>query len=88
MVSGKFKSRSLRRVFKRVISKTKRVYLRRKPKSAKCAGCGVPLNGIPRLTANKAKNLAKSKKRPQRPYGGELCSKCTRKRIKENIKEV
>ncbi|MCK5107146.1 MAG: 50S ribosomal protein L34e [Nanoarchaeota archaeon] len=87
MQPGKTKSRSFRRVFKRVISKTKVFYEQRKPSAAKCADCGVKLQGVPRLTANKAKNTPKTHKRPERPYGGELCSKCTRIRIKENIKK-
>ena len=83
---GKTKSRSFRRVFTRVISKTRLFYKRRKPKQAKCAECGAKLKGVPRLDANKARNTPKTHKRPERPYGGELCSRCTRIRIKENIK--
>jgi large subunit ribosomal protein L34e len=86
MQPSKTKSRSLRRVFKRVISGTKLSHEKRKPKQTRCAECGAKLKGVPRLTANKAKNTPKSQKRPERPYGGELCSKCTRIRIKENIK--
>jgi len=83
MVAGKHKSRSMRRIFTRTISKTKKVYKRKTPKIAHCAECKKKLKGIPRLTANKAKNLAKTKKRPQRPFGGVLCSKCMRIKIKE-----
>ena len=86
MQPGKSKSRSLRRVFTRVISKTKVFYKRKKPKQARCAECGAKLKGVPRLSANKAKNTPKTKKRPERPYAGELCSRCMRIRIKENIK--
>lgn len=86
MVSGKHKSRSMRRIFTRTISKTKRVYKRKTPKIAHCAECKTKLKGIPRLKANKAKNLAKTKKRPERPFGGVLCSKCMRIKIKkENL---
>ena len=87
MVSGRFKSRTFRRVFKRTPSgKNKIDYKLRKPKVAKCAACKKPLHGIPWLIASKFKNLAKTKKRPQRPFGGNLCSKCSRKEIIKRIK--
>jgi large subunit ribosomal protein L34e len=86
MVSGKHKSRSKRRVFRRIISGTKLFYKKRKPKNARCAECGAKLKGVPRLNANKAKKTSKTVKRPERPYGGVLCSKCTRKKIKKQIK--
>lgn len=84
MVSGKHKSRSLRRVYVRTPGgKNKIHYRQRKPGIAKCAVCGKSLHGIPRLLHSKFKNLAKTKKRPQRPYGGKLCSKCTKQKIME-----
>ena len=83
---GKTKSRSFRRIFTRVISKTKLFYQKGKPQQAKCSECGAKLKGVPRLTATKAMKAPKTTKRPERPYGGELCSKCMRIRIKENIK--
>ena len=60
-------------------------YVTRKPKQARCAGCGAALHGIPRELPSKMTNMPKTKKRPERPYGGMLCSKCTRKRIKESV---
>ncbi len=85
MPAGKHKSRSLRRVFTRVISKTKLTYKKRKPKVAHCANCKAELKGVPRLRPYKAQNTPKSQKRPQRPFGGKLCSKCTRAKIKSSI---
>ena len=86
MVSGKHKSRSLRRVYVRTPSgKNKIHYRKRNPGIAKCAVCGKPLHGIPRLLPSKFRNLAKTKKRPQRPYGGNLCSKCFRQKIMEKF---
>ena len=76
------RSKSLRRVKVKVPGgTTKLVYKKRKPKKAKCSSCGAVLKGVPRESATKMKNLAKTRKRPQRPYGGVLCSKCTRKLI-------
>ena len=86
MVSGRFKSRTFRRVFKKTPgSKTVLKHLLRKPKKAKCAKCGDILKGIARDRPTKIKNLPKSQKTVSRPYGGNLCSKCMRKTIKEKI---
>ena len=76
------KSRSLRRVKVKVPGgTTKLVYKKRKPAKAKCSNCGALLKGVPRATATQMKNMTKTKKRPQRPYGGVLCGGCTRKLI-------
>ncbi|HLC84336.1 MAG TPA: 50S ribosomal protein L34e [Candidatus Nanoarchaeia archaeon] len=82
MVSPRFRSRTFRRVHvttpggNRVIH-----YRRRKPSKAECGGCHKPLSGVPRETAKVMQNLPKTHKRPQRPFGGVLCSACTRRTI-------
>jgi len=63
-------------------------FLRRKPKVAKCAVCGKPLHGTPRKIPSIFKNLAKSIKKPQRPYGGNLCSRCMREIMKEKARKA
>ena len=87
MPAGRHKSRTFRRVFTRVISKTKKVYKKGIPKIAHCANCRKALKGVPRLRPYKAMNLSKTKKRPERPYGGKLCSKCTRLLLKSKVRE-
>ena len=87
MPSGKHKSRTFRRVFTRVISKTTKSYKKRIPKVAHCANCRTMLKGIPRLRPYKAMTIAKTKKRPERPYGGKLCSKCTRALLKTKVRK-
>lgn len=82
MPAGKHKSRSLRRVYKRTPQgNVKLTYKKKKPSMAKCACCGGVLKGTLRERPYKMMKTAKSKKRPQRPYGGVLCSKCTRRKI-------
>jgi len=89
MVEGKKKSRTLRRVYKKTPGgKTKLTHQDRKPGKAQCADCGAYLKGVPREKTSKIKNMPKTKKRPDRPYGGKLCSKCMRKRIIQKTKEV
>ncbi len=86
MVSGKHKSRSRRRVFVKTATKTKIHYRKRKPGKAKCGKCGAVLKGVPNIRAFKLKRMCKSKKRPERPYGGVLCSRCMRQKIKQEAK--
>jgi len=62
------------------------VIKRMKPKIARCGNCGKELQGIKKLSTNKFKNLAKSKKRPNRAYGGNLCSKCSREEILRRLR--
>jgi large subunit ribosomal protein L34e len=54
---------------------------KRKPNAAKCGICGDNLKGVPRERPFKMRTMPKSVKRPERPYGGCLCSKCTRRVI-------
>ena len=82
------RSRSLRRVFRKVASGTKLVYKKRKPSKSKCGVCGAPLHGVLRERPYKMRTSAKTKKRPSRPYGGNLCSKCMREKIREKIRNA
>ncbi|MBU0666241.1 MAG: 50S ribosomal protein L34e [Nanoarchaeota archaeon] len=82
MPRGKEKSRTLRRVFKKLPGeRTTLHYEKRKPSKAKCSGCDALLKGVPRERPYKMQNMPKTKKRPERPYGGVLCTKCARKKI-------
>lgn len=58
---------------------------KRKPGQAVCGSCGAVLKGVASDRPYKMQNMPKSKKRPERPYGGVLCSKCMREKIKENV---
>ncbi len=83
MVSGRYKSRTFARVQRKTPGgKTVQHHTLRKPKAAKCATCGDVLKGVPRERPIKMQSLPKTHKRPERPYGGVLCSKCTRAKIK------
>ena len=87
MVAGRHKSGTFRKVHRKTPGgKTIVQFKRRKPGKAKCASCGKVLPGTARKLPYKMKKMAKTKKRPERPYGGILCSGCMRKKIIENIK--
>ena len=87
MPAGKHKSRRFRKVFVRTPgSNTVVHHRRRKPSKSKCRDCGKVLAGVPHNLASKTKNLPKSAKRPERPYGGVLCSKCMRVVMKDQAR--
>lgn len=82
------RSRSLRRVYKKVPGGKNVVhYEKRKPSKAKCGKCKAILKGVPRERPYKMQNIPKTQKRPERPYGGVLCSKCMRELFKEKAKQ-
>ncbi len=78
---------SRRRVYRRTPGgRTVVHYEPRKPSVAKCALCGRPLNGVPRLRSSRLRRLAKTEKRPERPYGGYICHRCLAKAFKASIR--
>ena len=81
------RSRSLRRLQVKVPGgRTILHYKERKPGKAKCGSCRSLLKGVPRERNLKMHKLPKTKKRSTRPYGGNLCSKCTRSLIVEKAR--
>jgi large subunit ribosomal protein L34e len=59
--------------------KLKTVYKKGKTSKHKCALCDTALAGTPRGRPIEISRITKSNRRPTRPFGGQLCSKCTRK---------
>ncbi len=89
MVAGKHKSRSMRRVYIKTPGGTNKIsYRSRKPTQAKCAKCKANLSGVSRATKAEITNMPKSAKRPERPYGGFFCSKCTREALREKARQT
>lgn len=86
MTQSKTKSRTFARKQVRTISGTKTVYKRRKPKVGTCPVTKEKLKGVPRELPVKMRNLAKTEKRPQRPFGGVLSSKASRQEIKKRAR--
>ena len=81
------RSRTLRRVFKRVTKGIKLVYEKRKPKKNSCSKCGIVLQGVPNERPYKMQNMPKSQKRPERMFGGVLCSKCSKREIIKRVRK-
>ncbi|MBI1979058.1 MAG: 50S ribosomal protein L34e [Candidatus Aenigmarchaeota archaeon] len=61
---------------------------RERPSHAKCANCKSQLHGISRKIPSEFKKLSASEKGPERPYGGYLCSSCTRELFREKARGV
>ena len=64
-------------------------YNKEKVNVAKCNICKKPLHGVPRVIPSEMRKIPKSSRRPERPYGGNLCSGCMRKvfrKVVENMK--
>ena len=88
MPAPRLRSRSLRKLFRKVPGgRTSIHFKKRKPKAAHCANCGAVLKGVPRELPYKMRQLAKTKTRPERPYGGMLCSKCMRLEIINRVRQ-
>ena len=86
MTQNKTKSRTFARKKVRTINGTKTVYTRRKPKTGTCPVTGEKLKGVPRVLPAGMRNLAKTEKRPQRPFGGVLSSKASRQELKKRAR--
>ena len=87
MPTGKHKSKTYRKISVRTPGNRVAVhYRRKKPAKAKCGSCKKELAGVPQDIPAKVNNLPKSKKRPERPYGGVLCSACMRSLLKDKVR--
>lgn len=87
MPAGKHKSGRFRKIFVRTPgSKVVVHYRERKPQRSKCGNCKKALAGVPRERPAKIRNISKTAKRPERPYGGVLCSACTRALLKSKAR--
>ena len=87
MTQSKTKSRTFRRVKKRTPKGVVTHYIKKRPKKARCGGCGTVLHAIKHKTPKALNKLPKSQKRPERPFGGALCSRCARADIKARARK-
>ncbi len=89
MVAPRFRSRSFRRVYvKTPGGNTVLRHKRRKPGKAQCSMCGDYLKGVASGISFNVKKLSKTQRRPERPFGGILCSKCMRKTMIDKARKM
>jgi large subunit ribosomal protein L34e len=87
MPEGRYRSRSYKRTFKKTPGgKTVLRYKKKLPNKHVCAECGKQLHAVPRGRPYQIRKLSKSKRRPNRPYGGYLCSECARRLFKQEAR--
>ena len=83
-----FRSRTMRRVKVRTPKGESKLYYRpRKTSKSKCRDCRAVLSGMAPRTSSKLKK-SKTQRRPQRPYGGVLCTQCLRKLMVKKAQEM
>lgn len=86
MVKRSLRSRSLRKLkVKTPGGRSVIHYGERKNAAARCAVCKRPLHGTPRARDSGMAKLSRTEKRPERPFGGNLCSSCSRREIKRRL---
>jgi len=86
MPQTRYRSRTFRRVAKTTPGGKRVVHYERKHNAKpKCAECSAVLAGVPRGTPSQVRKLPKTQRRPDRPYGGKLCTKCMRKAIASTV---
>ena len=86
MTESKTKSRTFSRVKKRAISRLVTHYNKKKPAKSHCGTCGTVLSGVA-LNHVTIKKLSKTQRRPQRPFGGVLCARCSRETLKKRARQ-
>ena len=86
MTGTSFKSKSKNKVFRKTPGTLLKVHLeKRNPKGQFCGISGAILNGIPKKTATEFNKLSKSKKRPNRKYGGTFSHKVVKDHLEKAI---
>jgi len=81
------RTKSLKKVKKKLPSGSTTTHFKhKKAKGARCSSCGAEIHGLPILKPIRYSNLNKSARTINRKYGVELCSKCSREKIKKNVR--
>ncbi len=83
----RFKTKASKKVRKRTPGvRTVTHYKKKKTAKHVCAVCKGLLLGVPRGRIIEIKKMLKSQRVPERPFAGQLCSKCTREVLKLRAK--
>ncbi|MBI4154600.1 50S ribosomal protein L34e [Candidatus Woesearchaeota archaeon] len=86
MVRRSLRVRSLRKIYVKT-SRGVNIHFKERPAQLpKCSSCKTILKGIKKFKSREYKNVSKSEKKVNRPYGGNLCSKCMRLKIKNLVR--
>lgn len=82
MVRRSLRTKRLRKIYVKT-PKGVKIHFKERPASLpRCSLCKVLLKGIKKMKSIEYRRISKSEKRVNRIYGGNLCSKCARQKIK------
>lgn len=81
------RTRTFRRIKKKLAGRLTIHYKKRKPKPAHCANCKKVLHGMPRDLPFKIRKLPKTQRRPERIYGGVLCPACLKIKLEKQYQK-
>lgn len=84
----KERNRSFRHVRVKLADRVVTHFRKRNPRAARCAVHGTVLPGVPRGRAVDLRKIPKTKKRPQRPYGGVLGSRAMREEMERRARSL
>jgi large subunit ribosomal protein L34e len=87
-MARKHQNRSFVRIRVKTSSGVRIRYRIAKPSKAVCAVTGQKLNGVARERPYKMRTMAKTAKRPERPYGGVLSSHAMRELFLEKARSM
>ena len=88
MTAPKDRTSSKRKVVVKTPGGTVKIHRRKyRPSKPLCSECGTELLGVARGTPVKVAKLSKTQRRPERPYGGVLCTKCMRKKFVKEARQ-
>ncbi|MHA1649887.1 MAG: 50S ribosomal protein L34e [Candidatus Helarchaeota archaeon] len=88
MPAPRYRSRSKKRKHVTTPGKIAKIHYKKHGTSyKKCASCGNIIKTIPRLRGPNMHKVSKSKRRPNRMYGGYYCPSCLSKRIKSAVRK-
>ncbi|MBI2573204.1 50S ribosomal protein L34e [Candidatus Woesearchaeota archaeon] len=89
MPRGQYKSGRFNKIkVKTPGGKTVIHYRESKPAKKVCKVYGTVLAGVPHASATRTRNMPKSHKRPERPYGGVLSSKAMRETLRAKARST
>ena len=79
--------RSGKRKYRKTVSGKITIYRPdKKTRPPKCSNCDNILPGVAKGIRSEVRKLTKSQRTPNRPFGGNMCSPCTKRKIIEKTR--
>ncbi|MFX0060654.1 MAG: 50S ribosomal protein L34e [Candidatus Hermodarchaeota archaeon] len=88
MPEPKRRSRKVRHKIRLAPKHRTHVTSRRAYSPGRCCICHTKLHGVPFRRAVQTSRMTKTEKRPERPFGGNICHKCLKRAIRRTCRET